>query len=215
MDSDIKILVDEYAKWDQLGKEAAVEIEKIKAQLQQRAVSELEDSKLKTVKYYGTNNNVAVITNAETVKMVSYSFLKAVLGTVTDDFVKENLSYKMTDPFKKMVAPICTGNYLEQRLGEVIRQMRVDDKTAKLLAKKLKGDPIKDAKILASLGVPDIDYWVYFVAEAVAYEKIVKLLEVAGYEAGTSEFDKALADIKQALICEESLKIGIEYEEAK
>ncbi|HWP96434.1 MAG TPA: hypothetical protein VN426_06255 [Syntrophomonadaceae bacterium] len=216
MNDKIKQLVDEYAKWERLIKDGKVEIEKIKAQIQEIAVSEMENSKHKTTKYYGTESNVAIVTKAETVKMASFSFLRSVLGSVTGDFVKEDVTYKMTDPFKKMVAPLCQGGYIEQKLADVIEQMHVDEATAKVLKKKLKGDPDRDMKILTSAGIPDedIEYWVYFIAEAVAYEKIVKLLEVSGHPESTPEFYKAIQDMKLALIVEESLKIGIEYEEA-
>jgi hypothetical protein len=215
MTADIKQLVDDYAKWDQLGKEARKEIEKIKAQLQKSAVEAIGNSKVKTVKYFGTDNNIAIATTAETVKMASVSFLRSVLGDVTGDFVKEEEpSYKMTDPFKKMMAPLCTGSYIEQKLDDVIAQMDVDEVTARLLKKKLKGDPERDAKTLASIGMApkDIEYWVYFIAESIAYEKIVRLLEVAGYPEGTPEFETALKNLKLAVIVEETLKIGIEYE---
>jgi len=215
MTADIKQLVDDYAKWDRLGKEARKEIEKIKAQIQKAAVEMIENSKVKTVKYFGTDNNIAIATTSETVKMASVSFLRSVLGDVTGDFVKEEEpSYKMTDPFKKMMAPLCTGSYIEQKLDDVIAQMDVDEVTARLLKKKLKGDPERDAKTLASIGMApeDIDYWVYFISESIAYEKIVRLLEVAGYPEGTPEFETALKNLKLALIVEETLKIGIEYE---
>jgi len=215
MSADIKQLVDEFAKWDSLGKQAKVEIDKIKAQIQEQAVSAIENSKNKSIKYFGTNNNIATVTTAETVKMASFSFLQSVLKNVTGDFVKEDISYKMTDPFKKMVAPLCLGNYIEQKLSGVIDQMNVDEKTNKVLLKKLKGDPDRDAKTLASIGMApqDIEHWVYFVSEAVAYEKVVRMMEVAGYPEGTPEFEMAIKNMKLAVIVEESLKIGIEYED--
>lgn len=208
-------LVDEFARWDKLTKEAKAEIEKIKAQIQEIAAPALENSKLKTVRYYGTNNNVAIITAPDTVKMVSYSFLKSVLGGITKDFIKEETTYKISDPFKKIVAPLCTGQFIEATLDDVIAQMEVDEKTAKVLRKKLKGNPEKDRKVLTSLGIlENIDHWVYFITEAMAYVKIVRLLEVAGYPKGSAEFAKAMADLKLSVIVEEGLKIGVEYEEA-
>ncbi len=213
-DQEIKGLVDEFTKWDGLMREAKVEIDKIKAQLQQIALPEIENSKIKMVRYFGSSSNVATIMTAETVKMVSYKFLQTVLGAVTGDFIKEETTYKMTDPFKRIVAPLCLGNYTELKMADVISQMDVDDKTAKVLKKKLKGDPQKDYKVLESVGVcrEDIEHWVYFIAEAMAYEKIVRLMEVAGYEEGSPGYNKALADLKLAVITEETLKIGIEYE---
>ena len=214
--SDIKQLVDEYAKWDKLAAEAKSEIEKIRASIQKIAVAEMENSKNKTIKFFGTNNNIAIISTSETVKMVAYTYLKLILGGVIEDFVKEEKSYKMTDAFKKIVAPLCLGNFIEQTLDDVIAQMNVDSNAAKVLKKKLRGDVQKDSKVLASIGMAqqDIDYWIYFINEAVAYERIVRLLEVSGHIKGSPEYNTALSGIKQALIVEEGLKIGIEYEES-
>lgn len=211
----LKNLVDEYTRWDRLQREAKVEIDKIKAQIQEIALPEIENSKHKSARYFGTSNNIVTVTTSETVKLISYSFLKAVLGETIEDFIKEEKSYKIADPFKKIVAPLCLGNYIEQKLADVIAQMNVDEKTAKVLKKKLKGDAQKDAKVLESLGISpkDIEHWAYFIAEAMAYEKIVKMLEVAGHKEGTPEFEAAIADMKLAVITEEGLKIGIEYED--
>jgi hypothetical protein len=143
-------------------------------------------------------------------------FLKLVLGNeLTGEFIKEEKTYKMTEGFKRIVTPLCSGKYIEQTLDSIIQQMEVDEATSKLLKKKLKGDPQKDAKVLASVNIPqeDIHYWIYFIAEAIAWEKIVKLLQAAGYQEGTEGFVNALNGIKQALIVEEGLKIGIEYED--
>jgi len=209
----IRLLVDELVKWDQLAKAAKAGAEKVKAQIQELAVRDLENSKDKTVKYYGTGGNVVTVTNSATVKIASLFFLRAVLGDVTNDFVKEEVSYKLSEPFKRTLAALCTGNYIEQTLDEVIAQMSVDETTAKLLRKKLRGNPDKDRQLLESLGIKDVDHWVYFVAEAAAYERIRRLMDVAGYIPGTSEYEKALHDLKLAVIVDEGIKIGLEYEE--
>jgi len=215
MNQIIKELVDEYSRWDNLAQQAKQEIEKIKARIQEIALQDLQNTKAQTMRDFGSTNNIATITTSETVKMVSYTLLCSVLGQVIGDFVKVEPSYKMSDPFKKIVAPICLGNYIEQKLDDVIVHMNVDEKTAKVLRKKLKGDAQKDAKVLASVGMQphEAEHWVYFIAEAVAYEKLVKMLEMTGYSEGTPDFTSAINGLKLALIVEEGLKIGIEYED--
>ncbi len=213
--NNIKQLVDEYAKWDQLITEAKTEIDKIKAKLQARAAEELENSKTKTVKYHGSTNNVASIVTSESVKLVSITYLRSVLGDILKDFVKEETTYKLSDPFKRIIAPLCLGNYIERTLDDVIKEMDVDANAAKVLRKKLRGDINKDRKLLASINMApeDIDYWIYFIVEALAFERITRLLKISGYEYGTPEYDAAIDGLKQALITEEGLKIGIDYEE--
>lgn len=210
-------LVDKLAEWEKLAKDAKVEITKIESELQRRAVAELENKKFKQVKFYGSNGNVAVITNAETVKMVSYEFLKNILGeNIIKDFVKEKpVSYDLTDHFKKIVAPIILKNYIEATLDSAISQLGLDEKKAKLARKKLKGNYEKDIDFFKSIGFESnvAEENAFLVKEAIAYEKLVYLLDVAGYAEGTKKFYTAIENLRHAVIVEETLKIGVDYEE--
>ena len=57
----------------------------------------------------------------------------------------------------------------------------------------------------------DAEHYAYFIQEAAAYEKIVYMLETAGYKKGSDEFQAALDALRHAVIVEEGIKIGVEY----
>lgn len=212
--SNIKEMVDKYAEWDKLVEDGKKEINKFKAELQKEAVTELENSKIKQVKFWGNNSNCAIATNTESVKLISIEYLRQIIpGNVLADFVKEEKDYKLTDAFKKILAPICLGNYVEQKLEDVIEQLPVSEDDRKLARKKLKGVWEKDKSFLISIGMTETDaeHWSYFISEASAWEKISHFLKVCGYEEGSVEFNEAIEDLKKAVIVDEGIKLGIEY----
>ncbi|WP_027625543.1 hypothetical protein [Clostridium lundense] len=170
--SNIGEIVDKYAEWDKLVEDGKKEINKIKADLQKEAVSQLENSKTKQVKFWGNDSNCATATNTESVKLISIEYLKQMIPeNVLADFVKEEKDYKMTDAFKKMLAPICLGNYVEQKVVDIIVQLPVSDDDKKLAKKKLKGVWEKDKAFLVSIGMTedDAEHWAYFISEASAW----------------------------------------------
>lgn len=75
------------------------EIDEIKAWFEKLATDDLRDTKKKTIDYWGSNNSKVVVGNSETVKPVSMTMVKKLLGDVFGDFVKEDTTYKMTDPW--------------------------------------------------------------------------------------------------------------------
>lgn len=78
------------------------EIDEIKAWFEKLATDDLRDTKKKTIDYWGSNNSKVVVGNSETVKPVSMTMVKKLLGDVFGDFVKEDTTYKMTDPCKRL-----------------------------------------------------------------------------------------------------------------
>lgn len=75
------------------------EIDEIKAWFEKIATDDLKDTKKKTIDYWGSNNSKVVVGNSETVKPVSMTMVKKLLGDVFEEFVKEDTSYKMTDVY--------------------------------------------------------------------------------------------------------------------
>ena len=65
--------------------------------------------------------------------------VKKLLGDVFGDFVKEDTTYKMTDPCKRLFTMMFMGNYTEGSLDETIKAITTDEKIQRTLKKKLKG----------------------------------------------------------------------------
>ena len=215
MDKDnIKAMVDEYVKWDNLLAEAKREIEKLKADFQKWGLELMADKKVKQVNFWGNEHNKVVVTTTETLKLVSYSFLKNVIGeALLKDFVKEEPQYKLSEPFKRLLTAIFQGNYVDQPVQEIIDHLTDDKKTGTTLKKKLKGNWEKDVKalqVIAGLSREDAEHYAYFIVEAMNYEKIVHLLVIAGYEKDSGAFRAALESLRHAVVVEEGIKIGAE-----
>lgn len=64
------------------------EIDEIKAWFEKIATDDLKDTKKKTIDYWGSNNSKVVVGNSETVKPVSMTMVKKLLGDVFEEFVK-------------------------------------------------------------------------------------------------------------------------------
>jgi len=217
-ESTIKDKVDEYAKWDNLIKEAKKEIDKLKGEFQKLAVEAMSNKKVKQVEFWGSQNTKVAVTTSETLKLVSYQFLLKALGEEPlVDFVKIEPQYKLSEPFKRWMTALFQGNYVEQSVDEVITQISDDEKTRKTLKKKLKGNWGKDVenlKVIAGLNNRDAEYFAYFYQEAKNFSDIARLLEVAGHERGSEGFNKTLEAIRHAVVVEEGIKVGLECEEA-
>ena len=127
------------------------EIDEIKAWFEKLATDDLRDTKKKTIDYWGSNNSKVVVGNSETVKPVSMTMVKKLLGDVFGDFVKEDTTYKMTDPCKRLFTMMFMGNYTEGSLDETIKAITADEKIQRTLKKKLKGKYEKDTETLMKL----------------------------------------------------------------
>jgi hypothetical protein len=206
-------LVDEYAKWDKLATECKIELEKLKGKFQELGVDAMTDTKTKQVEFWGSLPAKVVVTTSESLKVVSHTFLSRVLGGILKDFAKEDLSYKYTEPFKRIIIALFQGNYIELTVETLITQITQDAKEQKVLKKKLKGNWEKDVNTLQNIiHMPrqEAEHYAFFIQEAINYERIVQLLEAAGHMRGTTDFEKAIKDIKNAVIVEEGIKVGIE-----
>lgn len=215
MNEEIRTKVDEIVKWSNLSIECKRELEKLKGEFQKFGIEEMTDKKLKQVEFWGSNNAKVLVTTSESLKVVSHTFLSQTLDSVLKDFAKENTTYEYSAPFKRILTAICQGTYVEQTLDSVITQVTTDEKTKKTLRKKLKGNWEKDVetlKNLAELNQKDAEHYAYFIQETVNYEKIVMLLEAAGHRQNTEDFEIALKAIRNAVIVEEGIKVGIEAE---
>lgn len=104
------------------------EIDVIKAWFEKLATDDLKDTKKKTIDYWGSNNSKVVVGNSETVKPISMTMVKKLLGDVFKDFVKEDTTYKMTEPCKRLFTMMFLGNYTEGSLDETIKAITADEK---------------------------------------------------------------------------------------
>lgn len=191
------------------------EIDEIKAWFEKIATDDLKDTKKKTIDYWGSNNSKVVVGNSATVKPISMTMIKKLLGDVFGDFVKEDTTYKMTEPCKRLFTMMFLGNYTEGSLDETIKAITADEKTRRVLKKKLKGKYEKDAEILmkmAGLSEQEASDWAYLTAEIINWEWMLQILKTAEWE-GTPQ--EAVETIRAAIIVDEGIKVTVEAEKAE
>lgn len=190
------------------------EMDEIKAWFENIGTNDLKDTKKKTVDYWGSNNSKVVVGNSETVKPISMTMVKKLLGDVFGDFVKEETTYKMTEPCKRLFTMMFLGNYTEGSLDDTIRAITADEGLQRTLKKKLKGKYEKDTEVLMKMaGLPEQEAsdWAYLAAEIINWEWMLQILKSAEWK-GTPQ--EAVEVIRAAVIVDEGIKVTVEAEKA-
>ena len=99
---EIREKVDRYAELDAQLAGIKNEMENLKADFEEYAEKDLQDTKLKTVEIYGNNGAKVIVQNAATVKPISWVVIKEVLGKTVPDFIKEETSKDNKGPKLKL-----------------------------------------------------------------------------------------------------------------
>ncbi len=212
----IRAKVDDMVKWQNLMDQCRKEIDRLKGDFHTLGANEMKDKKSNQVTYYGSNNSKVIVTNSESVNVISHELLKRILGTIINDFTKEDTKYKYSEPFKKILKSIKNGTYVEQSMDDIIKQVTADEAKRVSLRKKLKGNFEKDIetlKTIAGLNQQDAEHYAYFCNEAANYLKIVQILEAAEHKKGSMDFYDAIVKIKNLVEVDDGIKISIESEE--
>ena len=213
--AEIKAKADRLVKLTNQKSVIKAEIDEIKAWFEKLATDDLKDTKKKTIDYWGSNNSKVVVGNSETVKPVSMTMVKKLLGDVFKDFVKEDTTYKMTEPCKRLFSMMFLGNYTEGSLDETIKAITDDEKIQRALKKKLKGKYEKDTETLmkmVGLSEQEASDWAYITAEIINWEWMLQVLKSAEWK-GTPQ--EAVQIIKAAIIVDEGIKVTVEAEKAE
>ncbi len=208
----VKRYVDEFAALSLEAERIKNRMDWLKGYFETLATDDLKDTKLLTASYWGSQNSRVTVTNTATVKPVSLTMVKKLLGEISGDFIKTETTDKMTDPCKKLLAMAAQGNYTEGSLEDVIRQISADPKIQATLRKRLKGRYEKDKAMLEKVaGLPEREAsdWAYLAAEVINWEWLTQVLQAASWEGSPQE---AIDIIRAAVIVEESIKVGIEAE---
>ena len=211
-DEQLRAEVDEYAILTRQAEAIKERMETLKAHFEKRAVEDLKDTKAKSVSYWGSGNCRVVVQTSETVKPVSVTMIQRVLGNVAQDFVKEEVTTKLTEPCKRLLGMVFQGNYTEGSLDELIRAITDDVEIQATLKKRLKGRWEKDTAALmkvAGLSEQEASEYAYLAAEVINWEWLAQVLKSAGWAGSTQE---AIEVIRAAVIVDEGIKVGFEIE---
>ncbi|WP_275372539.1 hypothetical protein [Clostridium tertium] len=212
MSEKIKKKVDELIKWNKLLKEATPEVNRLKADLLTIGIEDLENTKIKTVAYYGTDTNKVEVQETEKVDIVSASIVQDILGKAADEFITKEVVLKPTKKFMDLVSPLATGDYKEGNFKDYIATLTTDEKKLALLNKKLKGSfklDMKNLMTILELNDEEAKKIAIDLTELANYRKIIELLDTVK---GDRTVEELLDKLKSCVIAEENVKIIISYE---
>ena len=210
--AEIKAKADRLVKLTNQQSVIKAEIDEIKAWFEKLATDDLKDTKKKTIDYWGSNNSKVVVGNSETVKPISMTMVKKLLGDVFKDFVKEDVSYNMSAPAKRLFSMMYMGNFTEGSLDATISAITKDEKIQRTLKKKLKGKYEKDTETLmklVGLSEQEASDWAYLASEVINWEWMLQILKAAEW-GGTPQ--EAVEVIRAAIFVDEGIKVTVEAE---
>lgn len=210
--TDVKAKIDRLAEIKKESERLKVEKDTIEAELLKNAESDLANTKYKSVSYAGTNSSVTA-TVADSVKITYASFLPIIFGKAYEDLTKTTTKVELTDPAKRLIAGIWTGNYdSRSTVDEVIKAMALDEKTEKLIRKKCKGinysKDVANLKAIAEYDDERAQEYAYMLMEAAVWQQFKTLLEVNGVTAD-KEVSDILDKIQAAFVVEQTPKISL------
>ena len=211
---DIEELIDFAIAKKKIADLAGAELDVIKKEMQERAVSFQDDRHIKFTEWHGSDKSLASITTANTMEIKNFTKLKSLLGK---EFVGEKIKekrpvkYVVEDNFKKALIALKMGDYESNTsIDDVIDSAGWcegnADKRA-LLKKSLKGDYKKDKKaVLTSLNLSDeecdIDTELFLIYQIKNFELIKAFFDVTKLEEIRERLE-GVVDVS------ESIRIGL------
>lgn len=204
--------VQRYAEIKAEQEELKAEMDDIEADILKAAETDLKDTKFKTVSYADNNGNVITATNADNVKLIYPSMLKVIFGKAYPDVVKEEITYKVSAPAKRLLAAIYNGEYIKNgSVDEILKGLNLDDKSFNALRKKLKGanydTDVKNLIKFAGIGETEAKENAYLVAEAIAWQDFKHLLLLNNRDFDDDIIKSAVDTIDSAVTVEQIPKI--------
>lgn len=210
--TEISEKVDRMAELSKNIAELKHEYSMIEAELLKQFEDDVEDTKYRTVRYSGSS--AALIANyADKVALVYPSMLKSIFGKAYSDVVTEEVTCKLSANAKRLLAALYKKEYMRGTSVEMcITQISDDDKTRKVLSKRVKGKNFESDKNnlmkIAGLDEDRASDYAYMLSEAAAWQEFERLLSASG---GVTEerIAEVLEYINTAVTVEETPKITV------
>jgi hypothetical protein len=204
--ADVMELVDRAVALEKSIKEDKKELDSVKATLTKIAYEDMENKNLKFKQLFGYEGIFNAVYK-EKFEVDNYYLLKELVGDLAEDKVKrtEEIKYEIEDKFKKALIVLFKGEFMkEPTVEQVLIGMGLDSEAVKTARKKLKGEYLKDKKVLETLGVQGT------CEEELDAIRLYKNHElVARYFGDPEKVD--VEKLRKAVWVEDSLSVGVEY----
>ena len=216
MDNQISMstAIDRMAEIKARTEQLQAEYDKCSAIVLEAAESAMADTKIKSVGFASDRGNRAIVTVSDTVKNSAPSLFPGIFGGAYGDMVKEETTYKLTAPAKRLIASLWHREYCRgMTVQSIISSIRCSEEAKKALSKKLKGvnydTDVKALQTIAELSYTDACDAAYMVAEAAAWQRIKSLIEAGGGECTDDKINRLQQLIDAAAIVERTSKIEV------
>ena len=211
--ADISVKVNRLCRIKQQIDDLKKEADEIEGYFLKLAEDDLVNTKLKTLKYSGSGLCKVSASYSTTTKVIFPAVLKEALGEAFKDVVKEETTYKLTEPGKRMLAGIYLKQYVQLPVQKVINEITDDFDVRAALMKKCRGVKFEtDKKALmsiAGLSEEDAEHYAFFISEAACWEQFAKLVSLGKYK---DNIELVLEKIDASVVATENPKVEVSYE---
>jgi len=195
MTENITNVVDRMAEIRQLQEQLSSEYDSLQAVIFAEAEKDLSDTKLKSVRYSGTDSNKATVTSSDTVSVKAGELLEEIFDKVFPSMAEKKITYTLKAPAKKILTAIWNREYCKGTVEDVINSLDYDEGTRKVLLRKVKGTNFdKDKENLmnfAGFSEEEASDTAYLASEVAAWNDISNFIKVNHGEVT----DEILSDI--------------------
>jgi len=208
MQTELSTLVDEAIVLEKKIKEDKKKLDKIKATLTNTAYAEMDNKNIKYMQIFGHNGHFNVAYK-EKFEIDNFMRLVEVLGEIAQAKItrKEEVKYDTESRFKTALIALYKGEYSKEiAIEQVLQGLGLDNRAIKTVKKKLKGEYLKDKKVLESVGVQgDREEELYAIRLYKNYELVDRFFGEL-----TSE---QIEQVRKAVFVEDGISVGLEYED--
>lgn len=201
-------LVDQAIALEKQIKESTKRLDAIKAELQAVAIAVMDNKNLKWFQIFGTNGHFNV-SQKEKFEIDDYAALIDILGEKAKAKIvrKEEVKYTTEARFKEALIALFKEDFSTDglTLDSVLLGLGLDPSTINSVKKKLKGDYLKDKRVLESVGITGDRE-----EELDAIRQIKNTELIDRFFSGLTP--EQLAQVRKAIFVEDSIGVGLEYE---
>lgn len=167
--------------------ELNAEYSTLEAEIIKNFTEETENSKCKCKEYESGKGTVSV-SYADKVSVVYDSMLSSIFGAAYADMVKAETKYTLSSPAKQLLAAIYKNEYImldeDQSVEKAVADLPCDEKSIKVLAKKIKGKNFKTDKAnlmkYGGFGEQAASDYAYMISEAANWCNFRNMLKLDG-----------------------------------
>lgn len=212
--TELKKAIDRMIEIKAKQKDLDAEYGTLQAQVQIIGEAALENTKRKSVSYFGSKGKLTV-TLADKVGNTLPALFSDMFGKAYSDLVNKKEVIELTAEGKRIMAAIWNGEYCKGSVEDIVMNLNCDEKAKKSLMKKLNGKNYEtDKKNLMKLGGLDEgsagDY-AYMVSEIINWNKIQLIIKLNNNgEFTQAALDEFILNCNSAVCVEQSTKITVE-----